>query len=75
VLGKITKDGVFLEELEANPGQFLPEVTEDSLDGKGAVDVVRVHGCLMLATVCVFEDVIGSHACLLSEAVLSIRYV
>lgn len=31
-LGKITKDGVFLEELERNPGRFLPDVTEDSLD-------------------------------------------
>ena len=29
--GKITKDGVFLEELEANPAKYLPEVTEDDL--------------------------------------------
>ena len=29
--GKITKDGVFLEELEANPAKYLPEVTEEDL--------------------------------------------
>ena len=28
VLGKITRDGVFLEQLETNPARFLPEVTE-----------------------------------------------
>ena len=33
ILGKITKDGVFLEQLETNPAQFLPEVTEQDLDG------------------------------------------
>ncbi|GAX73609.1 hypothetical protein CEUSTIGMA_g1060.t1 [Chlamydomonas eustigma] len=30
-LGKITKEGVFIEELERSPGRFLPEVTEDKL--------------------------------------------
>lgn len=34
ILGKITKDGVFLEQLEANPAQYLPEVTDDSLAGE-----------------------------------------
>jgi len=29
-LGKITADGVFLEDLERNPGRFLPEVAEES---------------------------------------------
>ena len=38
VLGKITTDGVFLEQLEANPAQYLPEVTEDDLGG----DVVSI---------------------------------
>ena len=38
VLGKITADGVFLEELEANPAQYLPEITEDDLGG----DVVNI---------------------------------
>ena len=31
-LGKITADGVFLEDLERNPGRFLPEVAEESGD-------------------------------------------
>jgi len=30
-LGKITKDGIFLEDLEANPAKYLPEIDEDSL--------------------------------------------
>ena len=30
-LGKITKEGVFLEELERDPSKYLPEVTEDQL--------------------------------------------
>ena len=37
-LGKITSDGVFLERLEADPAQYLPETTEDDLDS----DVVRI---------------------------------
>ena len=37
VLGKITKDGVYLEELEHNPAQYLPAV-EQSLGG----EVVKV---------------------------------
>ncbi|WP_029032543.1 fumarate hydratase [Salinarimonas rosea] len=32
-LGKITKDGVFLEELETNPAKYLPELDEASLGG------------------------------------------
>jgi fumarate hydratase class I len=38
ILGKITKEGVFLEQLETNPVQYLPEVTEQDLDG----DVVKI---------------------------------
>lgn len=30
-MGKITADGVFLEELERAPGKYLPEVTDDKL--------------------------------------------
>ncbi len=30
-LGKITKDGVFLEQLEHDPAHYLPEVTDDHL--------------------------------------------
>jgi fumarate hydratase, class I len=37
VLGKITKDGVYLEELEHNPAQYLP-VVEQALGG----DVVKI---------------------------------
>ena len=37
-LAKITREGVFLEQLEENPARFLPEVGEDELPG----DVVRV---------------------------------
>jgi fumarate hydratase class I len=34
ILGKITKEGVFLEQLETNPAQYLTEVTEKDLDGE-----------------------------------------
>ena len=37
-LGKITADGVFLEQLETDPARFLPEITDDHLPG----DVVRI---------------------------------
>ncbi len=30
--GKITKDGVFLEQLETNPAKYLPDVAEDDLN-------------------------------------------
>ena len=33
-LGKITADGVFLEQLETDPAQYLPEVTDDELGTK-----------------------------------------
>ena len=32
-LGKITKDGVFLEELEHHPAQYLPEIDQEKLGG------------------------------------------
>ena len=37
-LAKITSDGVFLEQLEENPATYLPDVTDDELDG----DCVRL---------------------------------
>jgi fumarate hydratase class I len=37
-LGKITREGVFLEELEHNPAKYLPEVEEKELGG----EVVRI---------------------------------
>jgi fumarate hydratase class I len=33
-LGKITRDGVFLEQLETNPAQYLPEIDEADLGGE-----------------------------------------
>ncbi len=36
--GKITKDGVFLEQLETNPAKYLPDITTDTLGG----DVVDI---------------------------------
>jgi fumarate hydratase class I len=38
-LGKITRDGVFLEQLEQDPAHYLPEVTEADL----AADAAVVH--------------------------------
>ena len=37
-LGKITAEGVFLEQLEVEPAHFLPETTDEHLDD----DVVRI---------------------------------
>lgn len=37
-LGKITKEGIFLEELEHNPARFMPDVDEAKLGGS----VVRI---------------------------------
>ena len=37
-LAKITREGVFLEQLEENPARFLPDVTEGELPG----DVIRI---------------------------------
>ena len=37
-LAKITRDGVYLEQLEPDPARYLPETTEDDLEG----EVVRV---------------------------------
>jgi fumarate hydratase class I len=41
-MGKITRDGVFLEELEHNPAQYLPDVDESKLGGEVvAIDLNR----------------------------------
>ncbi len=37
-VGKITRDGVFLEELERNPAQYLPDIAAETLGGA----VVRI---------------------------------
>ena len=39
MVGKITAEGVFLEQLEHDPARFLPETTEGDLDGS---EVVRI---------------------------------
>ncbi len=43
-LGKITPEGVFLEVLERDPARFLPETTDEHLDGApdSVEDVVRI---------------------------------
>jgi fumarate hydratase class I len=42
ILGKITADGVFVEELEQNPARFLPDVDEKTLGGEVvAIDLAR----------------------------------
>ncbi len=41
-LGKITRDGVYLEQLETNPAQYLPEIDEASLGGEAVrIDLTR----------------------------------
>ena len=37
-LGKITRDGVFLEELEHNPAKYLPEVDQANARRRGGAD-------------------------------------
>src|SRR6516165_8588068 len=45
ILGKITCDGVFLEELETNPARFLPEIDDAALGGEVvAIDLSRPMG-------------------------------
>jgi len=41
-MGKITPEGVFIEELDTDPSRFLPDVTEDELGGDVvAIDLTR----------------------------------
>ena len=41
-LGKITKDGIFIEELETDPARFLPEVTHEELSDEVVhIDLTR----------------------------------
>jgi fumarate hydratase class I len=42
ILGKITAEGVFLEELETNPARFLPDIDAAALGGEViAIDLTR----------------------------------
>ena len=47
-LGKITSEGIFLEQLETDPARFLPEITEDELSGQ----VVRIDLDQPMADIC-----------------------
>lgn len=38
-LGKITPDGIYLEQLETNPAQYMPDIDESNLGG----DVVQIN--------------------------------
>lgn len=38
-LGKITRDGIFLEQLETDPAQYLPDTTHDDLEGSDVVHI------------------------------------
>jgi fumarate hydratase, class I len=38
-LGKITADGVFLEQLETDPAKYLPDVTDADLEGDPVVSI------------------------------------
>ena len=38
-VGKITKDGVFLEQLETDPARFLPDITVDELAAEQVVHI------------------------------------
>src|SRR3979490_1577826 len=40
-MGKITRDGVFLEELERHPAQYLPEIDSATLGGEGVHAALR----------------------------------
>jgi fumarate hydratase class I len=42
ILAKVTPAGVFLEQLEADPGKYLPDITDETLGGEAvAVDLNR----------------------------------
>jgi fumarate hydratase class I len=38
-LGKITAEGIFLEQLETDPARYLPEVTHDDLEAAEVVEI------------------------------------
>ncbi len=42
ILGKITRDGIFLEQLETDPAKYLPEVTSQELGAGAAGEVVKI---------------------------------
>jgi len=48
ILGKITRDGVFLEQLETNPAQYMPEIQDDQLSGASVkIDLHRPMAAIL----------------------------
>lgn len=41
ILGKITKEGIFLEQLETDPAKYLPEITQSDDSGVVEIDLSR----------------------------------
>ncbi len=41
ILGAVTQDGIFLEQLDTNPAQYLPDVSEEDLHEAVAIDLNR----------------------------------
>lgn len=51
IVGKITEEGVFLEQLETNPGKYLPEVEAKDLGD----EVVQVSRLIVIVGLMVVE--------------------
>jgi fumarate hydratase, class I len=50
ILGKITKQGVFLEQLETNPAQYMPDIRDDQLsDTAVKIDLRRPMADILAA--------------------------
>jgi fumarate hydratase class I len=48
ILAKITPEGVFLEQLEADPAKYLPEMTDENLGGEAVrVDLNRPMSAIL----------------------------
>jgi len=50
-LGKITRDGVFVEQLETDPAKYLPDTTEREIGG-AAGEVVRIDLSRPMSEIC-----------------------
>jgi fumarate hydratase class I len=48
ILAKVTKDGIYLEALETNPAQYLPEVSQQDLAG----EVLKIDLTRPMAEIC-----------------------
>jgi fumarate hydratase class I len=48
ILGKITREGIFLEQLETNPARFMPDVTDPELGGEVvSIDLTRPMSAIL----------------------------